>query len=383
MGGVTADSRGRSKAFVVVLPVLLLALGLVVAYKVNAVPDDVVVTVVTPSAGAGGREVTLPAGSTVNDALTAAMVEPVDGRLLSARTRRVLHPDLDPARITLDGRPVGRASALMADTSTVKVVNGRDETEKTRTVEEEVAAPPGPDVLRLVEERGAPGRVRRVVGVTSGEEVSVETVVAARAPAPTTQKVVALTFDDGPSAKWTPYVLEILRSRGVLATFCMVGSAVNNAPAVAAQVAAAGHQMCNHSMSHDLEMTKGDQARMDYELGGGRSAMEAAGLPAPAFFRPPGGFMSDPLIAAARAQGERILMWKVDTKDWQRSATVESVLANMRQQVVPGAIILLHDAGGENRFTSLAVLAGLIDELKAQGYGFTFPVIDPSPTGAP
>ena len=85
MGGVTADSRGRSKAFVVVLPVLLLALGLVVAYKVNAVPDDVVVTVVTPSAGAGGREVTLPAGSTVNDALTAAMVEPVDGRLGAAR----------------------------------------------------------------------------------------------------------------------------------------------------------------------------------------------------------------------------------------------------------------------------------------------------------
>ena len=83
-------------------------------------------------------------------------------------------------------------------------------------------------------------------------------------------------------------------------------------------------------------------------------------------------------LATARAQGERVLMWKVDTRDWSRSATVESVLANLRSQVEPGAIVLLHDAGGSNRFTSLAVLAGLIDELRAQGYEFTFPVIDPA-----
>jgi peptidoglycan/xylan/chitin deacetylase (PgdA/CDA1 family) len=260
----------------------------------------------------------------------------------------------------------------------VRVIDGADATEPTRTVEEEIPVPAGPDVLRRVEERGAPGRVRKEVGVRSGEVVDTEALVAARAPTTTTRKVVALTFDDGPSASWTPYVLEILRSRGVRATFCMVGTAVEKAPEVAAQVVAAGHQVCNHTQSHDLGLAEADQARVDAEVQGGRATMLAAGLPEPPFYRPPGGNLSDPVIATARAQGERVLMWKVDTRDWSRSATVESVLANLRSQVEPGAIVLLHDAGGSNRFTSLAVLAGLIDELRAQGYEFTFPVIDPA-----
>jgi peptidoglycan/xylan/chitin deacetylase (PgdA/CDA1 family) len=216
------------------------------------------------------------------------------------------------------------------------------------------------------------------VGDRSGEVVATETLVAARAPAPTTRKVVALTFDDGPSAAWTPYVLEILRSRGVRATFCMVGSAVAKAPEVAAQVVAAGHQLCNHTQSHDLGLAEADQARVDAEVRGGRATMVAAGLPEPAYYRPPGGYLSDAVVSIARDQGERVLMWKVDTRDWSRSATVESVLTNLREQVAPGAVVLLHDAGGANRFTSLAVLAGLIDELRAQGYDFTFPVIDPA-----
>ena len=114
---------------------------------------------------------------------------------------------------------------------------------------------------------------------------------------------------------------------------------------------------------------------VEYILGG---SMIAAGLPEPAFYRPPGGNLSDLVVDTALSQGERVLMWKVDTRDWQSSSSIESVLTNLRAQVEPGAVILLHDGGGQNRFTSVAVLAGLIDELRAQGYGFTSPVVDPA-----
>ena len=358
----------------------IVVVGVLVAWKVSAAPRQITVTV---RSGAGEdqsrRVVQVASGSTVAEALADAVVSPVDGRLLSAGTGRVLDAHHRPATITVDGRKADRDTVLDGD-STVKVIDGSDATEATRTEEAEIAAPAPPDILRLVEERGAPGRSRRVVGVRSGEEVSNEVVVAPRAPATTTRKVVALTFDDGPSAAWTPYVLEILRSRGVKATFCMVGSAVEKAPDMAATVVAAGHQVCNHSQSHDLGLAEADQARVDAQVGGGRRTMLAAGLPAPNFYRPPGGNLSDLVIATARNQGERVLMWKVDTRDWSRSATLETVMTNLRQQVAPGAIILMHDAGGHDRFTSLAALAGLIDELRAQGYEVTFPVIDPAST---
>jgi peptidoglycan/xylan/chitin deacetylase (PgdA/CDA1 family) len=372
--------RRRLRVLLALVP--MLAAAPVVAHRVSASPDHLSIEVVAAVDGApsGGDPtvVRVPEGTTVAEVLAAAGVRPVDGRLLAAASGQVLDAHHEPAELTLDGRPITAATVVTKAARTVRVIDGADATEPTRTVEEEIPVPAGPDVLRRVEERGAPGRVRKEVGVRSGEVVDTEALVAARAPTTTTRKVVALTFDDGPSASWTPYVLEILRSRGVRATFCMVGTAVEKAPEVAAQVVAAGHQVCNHTQSHDLGLAEADQARVDAEVQGGRATMLAAGLPEPPFYRPPGGNLSDPVIATARAQGERVLMWKVDTRDWSRSATVESVLANLRSQVEPGAIVLLHDAGGSNRFTSLAVLAGLIDELRAQGYEFTFPVIDPA-----
>ena len=326
-----------------------------------------------------GKLVTL-AGMSL--ALFSALVLPVfspGGRGMGIAAAQPAMPD--PSQMS--GIP-RQDPAVATGTITVRLIRG-ELTNRIVGTEVQLVSLQGGAEAKLaprIEKTDAEGRAT-FTGVPVGSYearavVDTEALVAARAPTTTTRKVVALTFDDGPSASWTPYVLEILRSRGVRATFCMVGTAVEKAPEVAAQVVAAGHQVCNHTQSHDLGLAEADQARVDAEVQGGRATMLAAGLPEPPFYRPPGGNLSDPVIATARAQGERVLMWKVDTRDWSRSATVESVLANLRSQVEPGAIVLLHDAGGSNRFTSLAVLAGLIDELRAQGYDFTFPVIDPA-----
>lgn len=360
-------------ALAVVLPVLVAVVALV--ERSAGAPIRLDVTVVE-----GSEEVTLQVddGTTVAQALAHADVEATDGRLLAVASGDVLDAAHDPALLRLDGRTVAPDEVITASVSTIEVVDGTDEVEPTRATEAEIPVVPGPDVLRHVEERGAPGRSRQVVGTVSGEVASTEVLVEPRPPVRTERRVVALTFDDGPSAAWTPYVLEILRDRGVKATFCMVGSEVERRPEIAEQVVEEGHQLCNHTHEHDTGLADADRARVQEELAAGRAALVDHGLPAPGFYRPPGGYLSDTVVATAIAQQERVLMWKVDTKDWQRTATPDSVIANVRAQVEPGAVILLHDGGGTSRHTSLAVLPGLIDDLRAQGYEFTFPIIDPA-----
>lgn len=358
--------------FMVLVPLLAGAVVVAMTRQVEA-------AAVTLSVVSGSDQVTLEVerGATVAGVLDQAGLQVADGRLLSVATATVLQVDHDPGVVRLDGRVVDETATIDEGVKVLEVVDGTDEIESVRIEEVELPATPGPAILRTVEERGAPGRARNAVGVISGEIESSETIVEPRAPAPTARKVVSLTFDDGPSSSWTPYVLAILASRNVKATFCMVGTAIDKNPEMAKQVLDAGHQICNHTRTHDEGLASAAQDRVDAELAGGRSTIIDHGLGEPGFYRPPGGYLSDTVVATATGQGERVLMWKVDTKDWQRSATTESVLTNLRAQVAPGAIILLHDGGGANRHVSIAVLGPLIDELRAQGYEFTFPIIDP------
>lgn len=374
--GPAGFSRRRIAVLLASIVVALVAVGLAAVYRQSSGTAEVQLSLVH---GELALDIEVDEGTTVAEVIDELQVLPTDGRLLSI-SGAVLDQGVDPARILIDGREVSLTSPVVRSARRIEVVDGTDAVEGTRTVDAEIPVPDGPDVIRHVEERGAPGVSRQTVGEVSGEVASTETVVAARPPARTERKVVALTFDDGPSASWTPYVLEILRSRGVKATFCMVGTAVERNPDLARQVVAEGHQVCNHTHGHDLGLAGADAGadRVSGQLGGGRSAMVEHGLPEPAFYRPPGGNLSDLVVSTARSQGERVLMWKVDTKDWQSRSSIDSVMRNLREQVEPGAVILMHDGGGSNRFTSVAVLAGMIDELRAQGYEFTFPVIDPA-----
>ncbi|MEO6627525.1 MAG: polysaccharide deacetylase family protein, partial [Aquihabitans sp.] len=284
-------------------------------------PEKVVVRVVGPR---GTRVLRVDEGTPLSEALGQAGVRPRDGRLLSALHKRVLNAAADPAVILLDGRPASRSTLMThgGPDRVITTVDGRDHIEGTRAVEEEIPTPGVVGNLRHVEERGRPGRLRKVIGVRSGEVVSSKVLAEAVAPRRTTRKVVALTFDDGPTAQWTPYVLSVLASKGVRATFCEVGTQVQLYPALAKAVVDAGHQLCNHTLGHDIAMVAaGDLSRIEHQVLGGRDSLVAAGLPAPVYYRPPGGYLSDPVKDTARQSGERVLMWSVDTKDWQKGST--------------------------------------------------------------
>ncbi len=180
------------------------------------------------------------------------------------------------------------------------------------------------------------------------------------------QKVIALTFDDGPWKNTTRQTLDILKKNNIKATFFVVGSALQNHPQLGKQIIAQGHAIANHTWNHWYHFMNPQAAAMEidrttdliYKLTGVKTNL----------FRPPGGHLSNGLVAHAKRRKYATLMWSADSRDFQRPAPatmVNTVLKNAR----PGGIILLHDGGGD-RTNTVKALPQIIAKLKQQGYSF-------------
>jgi peptidoglycan-N-acetylglucosamine deacetylase len=189
--------------------------------------------------------------------------------------------------------------------------------------------------------------------------------------AATAGPAVALTFDDGPDPRWTPAVLEMLRTHQIRATFCLVGQHVAAHPALVRRIAAEGHALCNHSWSHDEAMHRRSAASVSADLARtSRAITEAAGRP-PRFYRAPGGNWAPSAVAAARQQRLRLLGWSVDPYDWRRPATAE-ITRRVLTGAGPGAIVLLHDGYGA-RGNTVAALRTLLPALAGRNLRFATP----------
>lgn len=189
-------------------------------------------------------------------------------------------------------------------------------------------------------------------------------------------KVVALTFDDGPGP-YTNRVLDVLDQYGIKATFCQIGSQVGDYPQAEHRIVTDGHTLCNHTFSHDEELPKKSVAEMTAQVGKAEDTIrEAAGV-APAYYRAPGGnFGTEGALPGVLAHYKLIpLAWAVDSEDWRKPG-VDKIVHNVVDAVTPGAIILMHDAGGD-RSQTLAALPKIITKLQAAGY--TFIALPPNP----
>jgi len=152
-----------------------------------------------------------------------------------------------------------------------------------------------------------------------------------------------LTFDDGPHAQGTPAVLEPLREAGVRATFFLVGEQVERWPELAAEIAAAGHEVALHCHRHRclLRLTP-RQVRDD--LRRAQAVIAEATGQLPRRYRPPYGIFNAAALALARARGWEPLLWSKDGRDWHRRATAKSIAAHAADGLRGGDVILLHDA---------------------------------------
>ncbi|MDD5132270.1 MAG: polysaccharide deacetylase family protein [bacterium] len=188
--------------------------------------------------------------------------------------------------------------------------------------------------------------------------------------AKTREKIVALTFDDGPSKTYTPQVLAVLKKYNVKATFFMCGAQAQYYPDLVKQASADGHEIANHSFSHpNLFKNKSKRgAALVAEIVQMNHLVEKLTMIKPAYFRAPYNYMGLETIKAVNDAGLIYVSWTFSVKDWERPAPAVMVEA-FNKRLIPGSIVLLHDGGG-NRANTVAALSGMIESAKKKGYRF-------------
>lgn len=180
------------------------------------------------------------------------------------------------------------------------------------------------------------------------------------------EKVVALTFDDGPWENTTEQILDILKQNNIKSTFYFVGQAIQANPHLAKKVVEEGHAVGNHTWQHLMENM--DAATAAQELGNNaRLIYEATGGVRTYLMRPPGGNLEGDLAAYAKQQGYLVTMWSADSHDYYVSAPL--IVDNVLSHVKPGGIVLMHDGGGD-RSATVEALPQIISTLQRQGYKF-------------
>lgn len=197
--------------------------------------------------------------------------------------------------------------------------------------------------------------MRRILAVLMAVSLCVLPVDAAEE-----KKYVALTFDDGPSGRFTRQLLDGLYDRGAHATFVLCGYRMKDQQELTQRIFSEGHEISYHGYSHDTMKTM-SRRQIAQEIMDSQAL-----LPEdcdPVFLRPPGGFVTDAIRQVAEARQLSILSWSVDPKDWatsDKNAIEKAVLKNIQD----GDIVLLHDMTD----SSVQAALDIMDALMAQDY---------------
>ena len=178
------------------------------------------------------------------------------------------------------------------------------------------------------------------------------------------QGYLALTFDDGPSGEQTNRLLDGLKARGVQATFFVCAYRVWEHPENLCRMASEGHEIglhgCCHAYMHKMSYHEIAEDLVECRL----AVTEVCGI-CPVLFRPPGGLSSHTLLCAAKDENLRVILWSVDTLDWNRSAA-RGAYRRILSQAGDGEIILMHELSEQSVDTALKA----IDKLQADGFCF-------------
>jgi peptidoglycan-N-acetylglucosamine deacetylase len=177
---------------------------------------------------------------------------------------------------------------------------------------------------------------------------------------------VALTFDDGPSPKTTPRVLEELAKFGTRATFFVVGKKALAHPELVREIVSAGHEVGLHGFEHDRLFSLRGPARVTADIIRTQDVIEAAGAPRPTLFRPPIGFVSHFTVHGARKAGVTLVGCSARALDGFDGASPDKVAARLTRALEPGAILAMHDAAERDDYVpaSLAALPQVLAALR-------------------
>lgn len=264
--------------------------------------------------------------------------------------------------------------AILGLTYLPEAVQAQDSGTERSSVSANRSSPPKPS-RQATKPANKPPRSGSASQGRSGSAGGTSIVRKAKPPAPrstyaitrinTSEKVVALTYDDGPFPAFTPRFLEILNRKGVKGTFFMCGNMVKAHPELARRVREEGHELANHSYNHPL-LTKLSAEGVRNQLSQTNDLLQVANGGQPiTLMRPPYGGRNAMVDEVCRQLGLKVILWDVDTNDWRKRSAAQitdTVLNNTR----PGSIVLFHD----RLQGSLDAQVAIIDGLRARGYRF-------------
>lgn len=183
----------------------------------------------------------------------------------------------------------------------------------------------------------------------------------------TDEKVIALTFDDGPDPRYTSQILELLAKYDAKGTFFVLGKSAEKYPEVIKRQFNEGHEIANHTYSH---VFKASGRRLQEELKKTNDIIYSITGYAPTLFRPVGGIYTDDIINTAYDSGYKVIIWSwhLDTLDWKNPG-VRRIANKVLNGASPGNVVLFHDGGG-NRTQTVKALEIILPQLEKEGYKF-------------
>lgn len=182
---------------------------------------------------------------------------------------------------------------------------------------------------------------------------------------PTEKKAVAITFDDGPSPKYTPLILKTLSQYHAHATFFVLGSEAQRYPDLVRAISRQGSAVASHGWQH-LNLRRVGASALWLDASKSQDYVRSLGVDPSPFYRPPYGMVSQPMLQIFADHGYTVVLWSIDTRDWSRPG-VASIINKVATEVKPGSIILLHDGGG-NRSQTATALNAILEQLTQMGY---------------
>lgn len=218
-----------------------------------------------------------------------------------------------------------------------------------------------------------------ILGILTGFVLTINAVLPANhfygpvfSEVHTSQKLVALTFDDGPNPPYTGQILDVLKEKQVPATFFVIGKNAKKYPDLVRRIAAEGHQLGNHTYNH-IDLLKADRPTIVGEVENTNNVIAGIIGYAPHVVRPPHGFRDAVVMDIMAEHKLKVVEWSVASRDWVNPG-VEVIAERTLGKVKNGSVILLHDgdgiAGELPRAQTVAAARIIIDKLTAQGYKF-------------
>jgi peptidoglycan/xylan/chitin deacetylase (PgdA/CDA1 family) len=182
-------------------------------------------------------------------------------------------------------------------------------------------------------------------------------------------KKIALTFDDGPHPVYTKRILDILAQYNVSATFFLIGENAVRSSDMICRIIDEGHEIGNHTWSHRLTWKLGRDAII-YELNKTERVICEVSDFRPKLFRPPDGRNSVAITQAAKEMDYRVILWTIDTRDWEPKTKSADIISNITSNVHSGSIILCHDFVTRTDSVTPDAIATVIPLLLERGYRF-------------